>query len=218
MFRFLAATVLTLFAFQASAGIFTFELADSEFGNERPPNYGLRLDGLYSGSSSDVYTFTFVDVEMIVDSTAGTVDIVGDLLGGSSGDGEARDTDWFLTFTYTGMDIDGSDGSWNFTNGVSDGLGSITNLATSDVFALEQFMGSDGFGPNGDGGPCRNTDGPWCGNGWLNHSITPGGSLAGVNHIYSSDFLYTGTPVPAPASILLLGLALAGLGLRRLSA
>ena len=215
MLRLITATILMLASLQASAGVFRFDLADSEFGNERPPTYGLRLDGLYSGNAGDVYTFSFVDVQMVVDSVAGTVDISGDLLGGSEGDGEARDTDWALSFTYTGMDVDAADGSWEFTNGVSGGTGLLTNIATSDVFELEEFMGSDGFGPDGDGVDCRGTDGPWCGNGWLNHSITPGASVAGVPHLNASDFLYVGTPVPAPPVAILFALGLAGLGYGR---
>ncbi len=213
-FRLLALTFLGLFSIHAHAGIFVFDLENSVEGGERPPNYGLRLDGLYSGAANDIYTFGFVDVTMTVDSDAGTAAITGSMIGGTEGDGEARDTDWFLDFLYTGLNVDATDGSWEFQAG-ADGAGNVENLASNDIFGLVEFMGSDGWGPKGDGGPCRTNDGPWCGNGWVNHSITPGGDASTAPHLSASDFLYTGTPVPAPSVLALFGLGLLGLGVAR---
>ena len=207
---------LGLFAGSANAALFKFALSDSVEGGEAPPNYGLRLDGLYSNNARDIYTFSFVDVSMTVDSVADTAILGGSLLGGSEGDGKARDTDWNFMFTYTGLDVDDTDGSWEFLNGTSGGMGSISN-SLGDSFLLTEWMGSDGFGPKGDGGPCRPNDGPWCGNGWLNHSITPNSPLDGweSRHLAASDFLYTGTPVPAPSVLALFFAGLFGLGFAR---
>ncbi len=204
---------LTLLAGSANATVFEFDLFNSVEGNTAPPHYGLRLDGLYSGSSSDIYTFSFVDVGMTVDSVANTAVLGGTLLGGTESDGEARDTDWGFTFTYTDLDVDATDGSWEFINGTSGGSGSIWN-ELGHSFLLLEWMGSDGFGPKNDGGPCRPGDGPWCGNGWLNHSITPNNPTNGWEntHLNSSDFLYTGAPVTEPSVLALFAAGLIGLG------
>lgn len=210
---------LSLLAGSANAALIEFDLFDSQFGNERPPTYGIRLDGLYSGNQNDVYTFSFVDVSMIVDTVGNTATLGGSLLGGTEGDGEARDTEWTFAFEYSDLDVD-ADGSWEFVNGTSDGMGGIAMVGGSgDTFQLVQWMGSDGFGPDGDGVNCRGTDGPWCGNGWLNHSITPGvpTDFWQTTHLNASDFLYIGRPtsVPEPSVIALFGLGLIGMGFAR---
>lgn len=208
---------LSLLVGTANADIIKFDLFDSEFGNESPPNYGIRLDGLYSNVSSDIYTFSFVDVDMTVDTVANTAILGGSLLGGTEGNGENRDTDWIFNFTYKDLDVD-SDGSWEFVNGSSDGQGTISiDTVGGDSFDLVQWMGSDGFGPDGDGVNCRGTDGPWCGNGWLNHSIDPNNPPDSweSTHLSASDFLYVGTPVPEPSIIALFAAGLFGIGFVR---
>ena len=205
---------LGMFTGTANATLFTFDLKNSIRGGERPPNYGLRLDGLYSGKSNDIYTFAFIDVDMTVDSEADTASIGGTLLGGTEGKGELRNTDWLFEFTYTNLEIDATDGSWSFNNGTSDGTGSISRItgpSTIETFALAQYRRSNGFSL---GGGCRPGDGPWCGSGWLNHSITPGAPVSD-KHLYSSDFLYSGTPVPEPSIIALFGAGIAGFGFAR---
>ena len=232
MIKLIKGSFIALFALSgvvsgtANAGIYTFDLFSSEFGAERPPNYGLRLDGLYSGNQRDVYTFEFDGVTMSVDSDLGTARIFGDLIGGTEGDGEARTNSWAIDFTYTDLLID-TDGSWEFQDGVSGGEGTLSldlGAGNFDSFFLVEFMGSDGFGPDGDGVNCRGTDGPWCGNGWLNHSITPNldanDPLAVANldrHLYASDFLYQGAPVSVsePGTLALLCLGFAGLAASR---
>ena len=204
---------LCLLAGSANATVFNFDLFDSVEGNTAPPTYGLRLDGLYSGNAGDIYTFSFVDVGMTVDSVADTAVLGGTLDGGTQGDGEGRGTNWAFTFTYTGLDVDDTDGSWEWQSGAA-GSGSIWN-DLGDSFLLLEWMGSDGWGPKGDGGPCRPDDGPWCGNGWLNHSITPNLPTSGweTTHLNASDFLYTGAPsVPEPSVLALFAGGLLGLG------
>ena len=91
---------MTLQISAANAAIITHTLVDHPDGSEAPPVYGLRLDGLFDGNANDVYTFSFVEVTMTIDTDADTVNIAGELLGGSEGEGEDRDTTWFLDFTY----------------------------------------------------------------------------------------------------------------------
>ena len=104
-FGALAAAVagLALQVSAANAAIIKHTLIDHPDGSEAPPVYGLRLDGLFSADASDVYTFSFVDVTMTIDTDADTVNIAGELLGGSAGDGEARDTAWQVRPRFGGL-------------------------------------------------------------------------------------------------------------------
>ena len=201
----------------ANATLFTFSLADSVAGNERPPNYGLRLDGLYSGDQRDIYTFAFVDVDLTVDSSANSVCIGGTLLGGTDGYGEERDTDWLLDFLYTDVQVN-VDGTWSLVKDVSTGTGSIEQTGNGDTFALANYNSATGGLGGFDSGRCRTGDSPLCGNGWLIHSILPGQSVdINSQQLRASDFLYSGTPtaVPEPSVFALFGIGLVGLGFAR---
>lgn len=69
----------------ASAAAFLYELHDHPDGTLASPDYGLRLDGLYGGTSND-FTFSFdtngAYMTLLYDQTANTVRISGTAYGG----------------------------------------------------------------------------------------------------------------------------------------
>ena len=216
-----AALALSLaFAGLASASLIRYELGNHPDGNQSPPPYGLRLDGLFGDNSEEV-TFDFeangAAMFLDYDTVNNTIRIYGQAYGGidigttySTAPGDPLGL-WNIDFTYT-------------TNvsyfGNPDGPGKVlevsmdanpgnsgTIVATFDPLhsysMVDQDNGNYSFrlatghrGVNGLSG--------W---GWVNHST---GGLG--THIYSSDWLFTARRVPdGGSSVLLLGSALGGL-------
>ena len=214
----------------ASATVWNFDLDNHPDGNQNPPPYGLRLDGLFTGNSSDVWTFSFVDVGLVVDDAgSGSATISGTVNGGrDTGSDYATGTQasWGLSFTFTGITI-GADGAFTINTGGgvdAANTGALTLLDDIDLdgnagsdqnkaINLVGFMGGtfaeDSYRCSGHPG-C----GPWVGRAWLNHSIQFG-APATTSHIAASDFIFTATPVPEPTALALLGLGLTAFGWRR---
>lgn len=205
---------LALYTSSSQALIITHHLMDHPDGNQAPPTYGLRLDGLFSGDADDVYTFSFLDVEMTIDTgdasdnTDGYVEIAGTMLGGTSGDGKARDTEWDLFFRYDTNILIEEDGSW-IVDGSSSGANFGYIALGADDIGLADFMGGQ-FQPDSHRCSGHSDCGPWVGIGWLSHQTTF--DSATYTHYDANDFIYT---VSEPAGIFLLGIGLIGLALAR---
>ncbi len=222
----------SVFTLPAGAVTIQYALGSHPDGNASPPDYGLRLDGLYTLNTNDIWTFDFdhasSDMRMDLDTTAGTVHIYGTSYGGLDvGTGYDADLQglWSIDFTYsvnvsvTGVgapDIDvevspeaplSNNGTLTALFSATDGSVTITN---GDVINLEQemeffFNNTDDHRLGGTGLSGPETHVGW---GWLNHSDSSA-------HIYDSDWLFTATVVPVPAAVWLFGSALGLLGWTR---
>ncbi|MEL6214243.1 MAG: PEP-CTERM sorting domain-containing protein [Pseudomonadota bacterium] len=191
-------------------------------GSAASPFYGLRLDGLTTGDTSEIYTFDFEDEDsgMTLAYDGNSITISGMAFGGrdtgSSYDSDTTDV-WQISFTYSDV-YSCNDGGLCSNSGV----GSISSLLFGS-YNLVSEMGrhSYAFQLNTDHRGFTGVSG-W---GWMNHCPSGGeggnGSYSnGVscdNHLYASDWLFTVREVPAPGTLALLGLGLAMVGFRRKS-
>ncbi len=212
--------LLLVVSISAQAALITFDLASHPDGNQAPPEYGLRLDGLFSGNTDDVWTFDFADVQMTVNTAPDPSDpiavIQGTIHGGrDAGTGWAAGTtaDWDLVFVINDLGSGGSlaaDGSFSVDPGdASANSSNVGLMRLLDAVDIDGGDGSDqgeyiglvghmGFNFNDDGHRCAGhaNCGPFEGWGWVNHSVSLGSlfdALTGAqsqSHITASDFLF----------------------------
>ncbi len=170
-------------------------------GNAAPPGYGLRLDGLVTGDSGDVYTFDFDDprssMYLHYDDVAGSIEIEGSTWGGLdvgttyAGGGEL----WNVHFEYASV-VDY--GSYLEVAPGGGNMGYIENALSGDHYDLIDFAGKHSYSfriklAHRGAGPA--------GLGWMNHET---GGLD--THLYASDWLFVvGKPVPEPTAAVLFG-------------
>ena len=222
--RFSAAVLGVSAALSAEAiTVGTYTLNNHPDGSATPPPYGLRLDGLFTGNTNEVYTFDFdhASSAMTLTYTGTHITIQGQAFGGQdNGSGYVAGTTavWDIYFDYTvGISQPGGDG------GVSDLMvhanGANFGSLSSSLGLFDLSDKSDGTGLSfqfGDenGGGHRNFNGI-SGWGWLMHG-TDCQTGSDCSNIAYSDWLFTASPVPVPASVWLFGSSLLGLaGLRR---
>lgn len=226
----------TVFATSAHADIITYSLSDKDPGAQNPPDYGLRVDGLF-GDESSIWTFSFnsTDVKMVIDTGAETAHIFGEVIGakdvGTEWDPIIGYT-WDLDFWYTDIIVtDPTTGYWHAADVGGDhknilNNGSLELLSNADVdgdsssdqgkfIGLVDYKGGDFF--------FHGSKGPYV-SAW--HASTPiFVADASVPPLTADDYTRFGacckdfgfkaTRVPEPSTLTLLLSGLLGLGFVR---
>lgn len=222
--------VLAISAASADAfGFGTYNLGNHPDGGAAAPFYGLRLDGLLTGDSSDIYTFDFEHAESKMKLTydATGVHIFGTAFGGldaGNAYSAAESGVWEIDFKYETVlpdgngaivpdQFEGTKGSITLLDAVA-GASAGFEAREGNPFVLMDVSGNHDYSFK-IAEDHRGYEG-YSGLGWLNHAPTDGGSGADIDeHMYSSDWLFA-VEVPEPTTILgLTAIAIAGSSLRR---
>ncbi len=226
---FFSFSILPSTSFAIAVG--TYKLANHPDGGAASPYYGLRLDGLIGGNSSDTFTFDFDDAssDMKLDYDGSSIRIYGTAFGGrdiGSSYAIGSTAIWTIDFTYSvGVSQPGGEGGLDDVTVTGTGgtccnnFGSISS--SFGTWGLTDQSNRKGlFFQMGDEGGVghRGYDGI-SGWGWMNHywtgSLNPDDNNTDpARHLYSSDWLFTMEKVaviPEPSVWLLFALGLAGL-------
>jgi hypothetical protein len=211
-----AAILIAGMAGSAVAGpvVTKFRLSDHPDGNENPPPYGLRFDGLFGGSNVTSFSIDQGNGAILTvtdDGTTITININGEFFGGEAvGNSYSANAGLYeIDFTYT-MNVGANGTGWQVSNQHANNNGTITAL--TGALAGNSWNFSDKFGnPPGysfaflqddhrlSGHP-QAGQGFWVGRGWVMGSQGSG----------TRDWLFIGELIPLPSTA---GLGLAGLGL-----
>lgn len=199
----------------------TFQLFNHDAGSEAPPDYGLRLDGLLTGDTSDSTTFSFetavVLLNVATNTSTGdiTITIQGTVFGGVDGGTEYIDPqNYEISFVYT-EGVEEFQGGWRVVGQNNSGnTGTLTLEGSTDDNDLLTITDSDAnaflFTPTGNTDNEGNTI--FYGRGWLT-SNSDGSAVSGVQ-----DWKFFGVetdPIPTPGSAALIALAGVMVGTRR---
>ena len=203
----------------------TYNMHNHPDGSAADPLYGLRLDGLLTGNTNEIYTFDFDHTSsamtLTYDGSSVVIDGVayGGQDAGAAGYVAGTTAIWNIHFEYhVGLSQPGTDGGLSdvfvdadFANfgSLSSGLGSFELTDKSDNSGLSFRLGDiNGAGHRGYDGIS--------GFGWLRHGDDCTSETPSCANIPYSDWLFTVTPVPVPAAFWLFGSAILGLvGVKR---
>jgi len=224
-----------------------YRLSNHPDGNQLPPPYGLRLDGL-GGTPSHVYTFDFnhddgagntSDMHLFLNQNTGTIHIYGTVYGGLNKTSNTNVYDnsatndrvgwWYVDFTYS-VGVGNSPGDMGGYADVETAVsaqmqnsGSITRIGSWGASTLQQsytLVDKAGMAPDDHTFRLGDEDSG------LGHRFAPGISGWGwlihsglPNHNASSDWLFTATPAPVPGAVVMgiVGMGLLGALRRKLS-
>ena len=232
MRHLMALTLLTLglalLAVPAQADTITYTLRNNPDGNQAPPEYGLRIDGLTDADSSREWLFDFEaagsNMRLDWDTVTNDIHIYGTTFGGEQdGSGYVAGSTalWAVDFSYSGSNAVSPGGSVDGVrfNGSPTVMGSITNNTTNDEYLLTDWPNS-GNSFNFTDETYKNytpTGGELNGWGWLGlvTGIDGAGAPTSYYHTTSQDWLFIGTPVPEPTSMALFALGAGGLAIVR---
>ena len=210
----------------AEAG-FLLQLHNHPDGSVAPPSYGLRLEGLFTGNQSDVFTFDFEhvdsDMKLLYDSTENSIRIYGDAYGGQVIENAYENNDYLgvykVDFTYAANVVstlawDGSDltggltvtsdhrGKPNMNVGTIESPGDSTIKGGSTIFNLIDEGGPNDTDPSFFLATGHRDFSGHSGWGWLNHveqNITGNNYAANyADHLPASDWLFTATYLGPP--------------------
>jgi hypothetical protein len=223
----LAVCCVGLFGASAQAATIlpgTYQLHSHPDGNQNPPPYGLRLDGLLgNGSTTMTFDFDAVGASVFMDFNGTSLHIYGTAFGGVDV-GSTYSSDPALTsfitidFTYSVVSPAPGDDDLIVTTPDFTNTGTVTWLDDGTVYDLFDYSGSKNYtfrlGDEDSNLGHRGFNGI-SGWGWVNHGIA-GSDPNTLSHISASDWLFTATrviPLPAPAAMAFAGLF--GIGARR---
>ena len=241
--RFAAIATLAAVTPSVFAGIITYDVTNKAPGALANPDYGLRLDDLFTSPTDSNWTFDFnntagTSVQMDVDTDTAEVRIYGTVFGGrdiGSAWDSATTAFWELDFLYSdGVTItDAATGLWSLDFN-ADNFGSLKLLDDIDLDGdsnsdLGRYLGiGDYHGGSfvASGGPAPQS--PYV-SAWLENTdgfIDNIDDLAGETYFRPNgggccmDFGFRADQVPEPSSLLILAFGLLGMGLmeRRLRA
>lgn len=199
----------------------TYTLSNHPDASATPPPYGLRLDGLLTGSGNEVYTFDFdhASSAMTLTYDGSTIVIQGQAFGGqdsgpaySNAYVSGTTAVWDINFVYNvGVSQPGGEGGVDdvvvYANGSNFGTlsSSLGNFELSDKASagLSFALGDE------TGAGHRNFAGI-SGWGWLMHG-SDCQTGTDCSNIPYSDWLFTATPIPVPPAAWLFGSALLGM-------
>jgi len=211
--------VILLFGTMANAQtLVTSYNATSIAGNQAPPDYGLRLDGFFTGNANDEVTFSFDNVLFNVydDGTARLFGTISVAEFNNTGGPGAFSSVWTLDVAFNSTT--GSNPSYDYyiinpSAGVE-----LRNQAdpTNDYAEFVSFPnGSGSYFQVGTGANEKNSN--FGAAGWVNYAhTTPSGTIGSTSsHMVSSDFLMDLTVVPEPVSSTLFVVGGALFGIRR---
>ncbi len=205
LLHFFAAIIFCTLAGLAQAVSYgTYAMDNHPDGNQTPPAYGLRLDGLMGGST--VYTFDVTNQGLgnglTLTYTASGIHISGTIWGGvDNGSSWTNPEAWTVDFTFSSVTTAiGDDDLWTHNtdtsfNSVVFGLGTLTRVGTGQVWDLrDQSNGGYSFrlGDEDNDLGHRGFDGI-SGWGWLDFRLH---GTTTWNHVGSDDWLFTLNQVP----------------------
>jgi len=241
--RFAVAAVLAALTPSVFAGVITYDLTNKAPGALANPDYGLRLDDLFTSPTNSYWTFDFnntagTSVKMDVDTVNATARVYGTVFGGRDGGStwvSGTTAFWELDFLYSdGVTIDDpTSGLWTVDLN-ADNYGSLKLLDDIDLDGdsasdLGRYIGIGDYKGGSfvaSGGPAPQS--PYV-SAWLENTdgfINNIDDLASETYFRPNgggccmDFGYRAEQVPEPSPLFILAFGLLGFGLikRRLKA
>jgi hypothetical protein len=196
------------YSVQAQPTVVESYFATSIAGNQAPPDYGLRLDGFYSGNAADVVTFGYDSVLFVYDNNTarlhGSISVVE--VSNSAHSSHVGDM-WNMNVWFDSTT--GPNSSYDYyiiDPAIGIELTRDGNPSTdyAELVSYAKLIDSQNvYFQVGDGANDKNAN--FGASGWVNFAHTEGSNTYGDldSHLVASDFLMDLTVVPEPISSVL---------------